>query len=704
VTTTTQEWRTKNCGVIYVATKLDRYVEEAFLSAESVKRHAPNLKVTLFTDRPQNPLCGVGCFDDVQTIASQSGFGLAWAEGQLDRIACLARTPYELTLHLDTDTRVFSDALSTLFRFLDEYDVAMVEERFDFSYASKHSGRRMFNAGFILYRRNAPVSQWLKLWEERVRRNFNMALKSPVPIVPELADVTDEDIRRLLLRMDQIALMEILSPEVNLLGLQLMTLDDSWNYRGTKSSENKNGSVKIVHSEEYKASTKADILDVALAWLKAGSDDRAQRLYDYIAYTLPPIPSRKPWLPWAQSPSRRSREEWAVPSMRRADLHLRYGQVKAAVEMLESMTGSVDHVLALTTRARIALMAGAVADSVDLATEAMTEAPASAYAGRVLGEALLAAQRPIDAIPPLKIAAQQGYSEAMFHLGRAWFALRNYRKAAAAYKNALTLNPDDGGSANNLLPALLGMRQYRAARNHADQMLAKHPNHTAALAFKCVALGELGQDRELTTLMNHERLLLIEHMPPPKGYQDVAAFNRALSQTLNRDSSLAFEPEGHTTRFGRQTSDLANSASSAIQILNSFCISAAQRRMRSVLKQSDHPFDRNVPRVYRLYSWAVIMEENGHQTPHIHASGWLSGVYYVEVPEEIRRDDPERNGWLEFGPSEERWHRSGTPIPVQEIFPEPGLLVTFPSFFWHNTRPLRSKQRRISFAFDIVPV
>jgi uncharacterized protein (TIGR02466 family) len=141
-----------------------------------------------------------------------------------------------------------------------------------------------------------------------------------------------------------------------------------------------------------------------------------------------------------------------------------------------------------------------------------------------------------------------------------------------------------------------------------------------------------------------------------------------------------------------------------IQQLNAFFVAAAERRKEEVRKRSTHPFDAHPPRVFRLYSWAVIMHENGHQTPHIHARGWLSGVYYVEVPDEVSRDDPERNGWIEFGRSEERWYRPKTVVPVRQIFPEPGLLVTFPSYFWHNTRPLRSKGRRISFAFDIIPV
>ena len=80
-------------GVIYAATKLDRYVEEAFLSAQSVKRFAPNLSITLFTDRPAHPLCALGLFDRIETIAAVTGFDSAWAEGQLGRIDCLSRTP-----------------------------------------------------------------------------------------------------------------------------------------------------------------------------------------------------------------------------------------------------------------------------------------------------------------------------------------------------------------------------------------------------------------------------------------------------------------------------------------------------------------------------------------------------------------------------------------------------------------------------------
>jgi hypothetical protein len=37
------------------------------------------------------------------------------------------------------------------------------------------------------------------------------------------------------------------------------------------------------------------------------------------------------------------------------------------------------------------------------------------------------------------------------------------------------------------------------------------------------------------------------------------------------------------------------------------------------------------------------------------------------------------------------------------VRPEVGLLVLFPSYFWHGTLPFHSEQPRLTVAFDVVP-
>ena len=37
------------------------------------------------------------------------------------------------------------------------------------------------------------------------------------------------------------------------------------------------------------------------------------------------------------------------------------------------------------------------------------------------------------------------------------------------------------------------------------------------------------------------------------------------------------------------------------------------------------------------------------------------------------------------------------------VRPQPGMLVLFPSYFWHGTVPFKSDQPRLTVAFDAVP-
>ena len=97
----------RHAGVVYVAAKKDSYIEEAFLSADSVKQRYPTLPVTLFTDRLDHPLCRRDCFDQaLPAVPVSAGISLASSEAKLQRALCLRRTPYPYTLYLDTDTKV----------------------------------------------------------------------------------------------------------------------------------------------------------------------------------------------------------------------------------------------------------------------------------------------------------------------------------------------------------------------------------------------------------------------------------------------------------------------------------------------------------------------------------------------------------------------------------------------------------------------
>ena len=328
--------------------------------------------------------------------------------------------------------------------------------------------------------------------------------------------------------------------------------------------------------------------------------------------------------------------------------------------------------------------------------------PKSPYVSAIHGLALLAAGRLAEALVPLTNAAHGGSAIAFYQLGNAYRELGDFDRAADAYRQTLMLQPGHAEAEANLIPVLMRIRKYEDALEAADRLLNARPWHVPALAYKCIALTELGATGQVSALADFDRLVVSERLGPPPGYNSLAEFNGALSRVLCVEPSLEREPAAHATRLGSHTGDLANSAVPEIQTLNAMLLQVAKRRLANV-GQGRHHFEVARPRLYHMNPWAVVMEEGGHQIPHIHNSGWLSGVYYVEVPDQIKPEDKEHNGWLTFGRGDGRWQRETTQIMERFVCPEPGLVVTFPSFFWHGTRPLRRATRRISYAFDIVP-
>jgi tetratricopeptide (TPR) repeat protein len=441
-------------------------------------------------------------------------------------------------------------------------------------------------------------------------------------------------------------------------------------------------------------------LALAHAAERAGKPARAKLLYDYVAGKFLEEHSVRQRTWWGC----RRPEEWPDRMLRNADLHMQHDQPDKAIELFDrALEADSKNPYAIAGHARLGLRLGQNIPALGLAEEVVRRLPRSAYAKAIYGAALLAAGRPLDATVPLRDAAKESAAGA-FQLGQAFFETNNYGQAAEAYLQALTIEPKHTAAANNVMPALLGAKKYDAAIAQADRILAERPWHVPALAFKAIALANLKKRDDERALLDLDRLIKVETLDVPRGYTTLCEFNIEAARLLAHEPSLRNDPPEHATRYGRHSSDLSLNGNSAIHALNAQITAAVDRRRVNIDSARGHPFDCACPQTYRLMSWTVIMDEGGHQTPHIHAKGWLSGVYYVEVPDSVREDDPERNGWIIFGPSENRWRAPYTKTVERSICPRAGMLITFPSFFWHGTRPLRSACQRISYAFDVIPL
>jgi len=108
-----------------------------------------------------------------------------------------------------------------------------------------------------------------------------------------------------------------------------------------------------------------------------------------------------------------------------------------------------------------------------------------------------------------------------------------------------------------------------------------------------------------------------------------------------------------------------------------------------------------LPARWRLASWAVVLDAQGHQGPHFHPDGYVSGVYYAKLPATMRPGDDA--GCIEFGRTAD--HIGGTREPLVEVRrPEEGLMFLFPSYLYHRTLPFEGAEPRICVAFDVLPI
>jgi tetratricopeptide (TPR) repeat protein len=293
-----------------------------------------------------------------------------------------------------------------------------------------------------------------------------------------------------------------------------------------------------------------------------------------------------------------------------------------------------------------------------------------------------------------------------YGLGTTYVKLGKCDEAVKHFKRATAINPGDVLSLVSAGECLLIHGRAEEALAQLDAALRVQAYNVRALALKTLALAELGRQDEERWLADPHRLVQLHQPAEYGGDGDVTARNRALSAFASSEPSLREDPaEYATANAWHSTTNLADSDHPAIAALKRFIGNAFERRVRT-LPQEDpaHPFVRGVPARYHIDMWAVKMASGGKMLPHIHLDGWLSGVYYVDVPSIVNDPDGGEAGWLKLGAPRSDIKLTREPI-TRTVKPAPGLLVTFPSYIWHDTVPLpqENNEQRLCLAFDLHP-
>lgn len=100
--------------------------------------------------------------------------------------------------------------------------------------------------------------------------------------------------------------------------------------------------------------------------------------------------------------------------------------------------------------------------------------------------------------------------------------------------------------------------------------------------------------------------------------------------------------------------------------------------------------------------WANISPPGDGHKPHNHPNNYLSGVYYLQTQsgaDRISFDDPRPQTNIISPPTLEATDMNAGQIHINA---REGLMILFPSWLQHQVPPNKSRQARISIAFNIM--
>lgn len=342
-------------------------------------------------------------------------------------------------------------------------------------------------------------------------------------------------------------------------------------------------------------------------------------------------------------------------------------------------------------------------ESVGLCQQLLTEHGEDAPTQHCLAMVYNKLERPAEALVHAgKAVAMAGTPRHFLTLADCQIRL-DAKAALETLETAIERHGDDARLLRQRGIARLKIGQAALALEDLDHSLQLDPADQRSIAHRAMALVGLGRSDEAEDYSGLRRWVFERRPQTPPGFEGMPAFNRQMAEDIRNHSLMRWEPLGLAARNGGLTDDLTADQTPAIRAFELMLRDAIDGLCTSLKAVANDPFLQKIPLPgqYTLNIWATLVREGGLIDTHIHEDSWLSGAYYVALPDSAA-EAGEQSGAIEFG----RPHADlpqADKAPVRVIVPETGLLLMFPSFLFHRTLPFRSPQDRISISFDATP-
>ncbi|AWT15871.1 MULTISPECIES: tetratricopeptide repeat protein [Stenotrophomonas] len=324
----------------------------------------------------------------------------------------------------------------------------------------------------------------------------------------------------------------------------------------------------------------------------------------------------------------------------------------------------------------------------------------------------------------VKIAPDE--TSAVANIGVVLLRRGNHAAALPWLQRAATQSPADTRIQHSLANALSGAGQHALALDLFQRLAQISPGNIDLAADQATALLRGGDAasahaRFLTLLSEHpddQRCWAGRYLsacalklPEARMLMDYPLLLRRIRTDLDTDAlinavlqlpSLRWEPAGKTTLGGLQSAMLDLTPPSPFHGFGQQVSNALHDHLLQLHGSLfDAPTDAwrlSLPSRWTLQAWATVLHgDGGHQDPHLHPAGRISGVLYLDAG-----NSAEGDGDLVFGHAPRDIDTAGEPHAHRHVA-RSGEMLIFPSWFLHHTTPYHGTRPRISLAFDLLP-
>lgn len=287
--------------------------------------------------------------------------------------------------------------------------------------------------------------------------------------------------------------------------------------------------------------------------------------------------------------------------------------------------------------------------------------------------------------------------------GKCETRLGRVAEATATLHQSLALDPHNKDACKRLAAIMLNERQPEALIAWTDNLLAQGVRHARLFGARALGFAQAGDIASARVADGFESLHRCDRLEPPAGWDNIDAFNAALAVELVNHPAMRYERYGSASELTWRIENPARADTPLFKALIAQITSTLHKHV-AALAGSDHVWATACPENAFLRNWCVITESTGFETWHVHQFGWLSGVYYVQIPETIARGNSS-NGCLAFGlPEDLVGAETSEEFGQHLVRPQSGMLLTFPSHTYHRTYAHGTGEKRICVAFDLRPL